>query len=212
MTTDWLKQVAASALADLETCEATYDLCRAVLARGVPGDFVECGVYAGAQAAMMAQAILDHNLGLTGDQFEPDHRRVHLFDTFAGIPAAEPVDAEIWAHHGAAAGESACSLEDVRANMDRWGIPQDLLVYHEGLFQDTVKLFLGQAVIEHRVLAVLRLDGDLYSSTEVCLDALLPLVSRGGWVCVDDFNLAGCRKAVLGRIIPAPIYWRVPTK
>ena len=208
MTIDWLKEVAASALADRETCEATYDLCRAVLARGVPGDFVECGVYAGAQAAMMAQAILDHNLALTGDQFEPDHRCVHLFDTFAGIPAAEPVDAEIWEHHRARAGESACPIEQVQFNMGHWKIPSQLLVYHRGLFEETIPALHWPALL----IAVLRLDGDLYSSTKVCLDHLLPAVSRGGWVIVDDFNLAGCRKAVLEKIVPAPLYWRVPTK
>jgi hypothetical protein len=44
------------------------------------------------------------------------------------------------------------------------------------------------------------------------MDHLYPLVSRGGWVIVDDFNLTGCRKALLDTVAPAPIYWRVPTK
>ncbi len=61
-------------------------------------------------------------------------------------------------------------------------------------------------------IAVLRLDGDLYDSTKVCLEQLEPLVSRGGWVIVDDFNLSGCRKAVLEHVVPAPVYWRKPTK
>ena len=50
-------------------------------------------------------------------------------------------------------------------------------------------------------IALLRLDGDLYRSTKVCLDNLLPLVSPGGWVIVDDFGLTWergkrCLKAV----------------
>jgi len=214
MTKHWLNKVAASALADRETCEATYDLCRAVLDRDVPGDFVECGVYAGAQAAIMAKALMDYHGDATLFGYDAPHslikRRVHLFDTFTGIPAAEPVDHEIWEHHGAAAGESACSIEQVQFNMSQWGIPAELLVYHEGLFDVTVPPFAMHG--NRPQIALLRLDGDLYSSTKACLDLLLPRVSRGGWVCVDDFNLHGCRKAVLEAIIPAPIYWRVPTK
>ena len=42
-------------------------------------------------------------------------------------------------------------------------------------------------------IAFLRLDGDLYRSTKVCLDHLLPLVSPGGWVIGDDFGLTGAR-------------------
>jgi O-methyltransferase len=81
-----------------------------------------------------------------------------------------------------------------------------LLVYHEGLFEDTVP----NADIKE--IAFLRLDGDLYSSTKVCMEHLYPKLVRGGWFCVDDFNLSGCRKAVLDYVVPAPVYWRIPTK
>jgi Macrocin-O-methyltransferase (TylF) len=44
---------------------------------GLKGAFVECGVWHGGSAAVMARAILDE--GATG-------RRLHLFDSFVGIP------------------------------------------------------------------------------------------------------------------------------
>ena len=215
MTRQWLDTVAYSGLGDRETFEATYDICRTVLERSVPGDFVECGVYAGAQVAVMARAIMDFE---TDPHFKdyvpgmyPVTHRVHLFDSFAGIPPPGLHDHELAANVG---GESACSLADVKANMKRWGVPDELLVYHPGLFQDTVPAstvpFTEYTYVES--IAVLRLDGDLYSSTKVCLEHLYPLVSQGGWVIVDDFNLSGCRKAVLEQVVPAPIYWRKPTK
>src|SRR5574337_746166 len=132
-------------------------------------------------------------------------RCVHLFDSFEGLPAATPVDEEIWQHHGAKTGEAACSLEGVMNNMRAWGIPDQLLVYHKGWFAQTVP---GFAV----PIALLRLDADLYSSTKVCMDTLYPLVSHGGWVIIDDWNLSGCRVAVNEKVMPAPIYWRIPTK
>jgi hypothetical protein len=49
--------------------EQTYDAAKAAVVRGVPGDFVECGVYAGAQAAIMAGALLEFW------EFGDEHRR-----------------------------------------------------------------------------------------------------------------------------------------
>jgi hypothetical protein len=46
-------------------------------------------------------------------------------------------------------------------------------------------------------LALLRLDLDLYSSTEECLDLLYDKVSPGGYVIVDDYGwLECCRDSV----------------
>jgi hypothetical protein len=44
-------------------------------------------------------------------------------------------------------------------------------------------------------IALLRLDADLYSSTQDCIQTFYPLVSHRGWIIVDDWHLAGCRKA-----------------
>jgi O-methyltransferase len=48
-------------------------------------------------------------------------------------------------------------------------------------------------------IAVLRLDGDMYESTEStiqALDALYHKVSRGGFVIIDDYWLKPCSQAV----------------
>ena len=43
----------------------------------------------------------------------------------------------------------------------------------------------------------MRLDGDWYASTKVCLDCLYDKVVSGGFVIVDDYGYyEGCRKAV----------------
>jgi hypothetical protein len=59
-----------------------------------------------------------------------------------------------------------------------------------GWFADT----LPTAPIER--LSILRLDGDMYSSTMQAIEALYPKLSPGGFCIVDDYHLAGCREAI----------------
>jgi hypothetical protein len=215
LTKQWFDKVKYDGLGDTETFQATYDICRMLLKNGVPGDFVECGVFKGAHCAIMARAIMDHYMHALDIADIPDvewkqlERRVHLFDTFAGIPKPGPADTEL-IMSGNVGGESAFPLEGVKQKMREWRIPKELLVYHEGFVENTLPIATGRGWVKQ--VAFLRIDVDLYRATEACLKHLYPLVPRGGVVCVDDFNLAGCRKAVLERVVPAPIYWVVPTK
>jgi O-methyltransferase len=212
MTNAWWEKVCYHSLGHRTSQEMTYDICRMALERGVPGDFVECGVYAGASSAIMAKAIMEH-VANRGEYALSDNRRVHLFDSFAGIPLAGPEDSEL-AHKPA--GEAKCSLEDVKKNMRDWGIPDELLVYHPGWFQEVLPMEMPATLIGRLDpgwrIAVLRLDGDLYRSTKVCMDYLYPLVPPGGYVIVDDFDLSGCKKAILEATNPAPIYFRKPNE
>lgn len=193
-----LEQIGSRALSTTETLRATHGIARMLIQQGVPGDFVECGVFAGSQVAAMALAIVE--AGETG-------RKIHLFDSFIGIPKAGPKDNIIRSLVGGTNGElvtsgvSACSRSDVRAHMKEWGVPSDLLIYHEGWFQKTVPV----AGIDQ--IALLRLDGDLYESTLICLQHLYPKLSKGGWCIADDYGLDGCREAVNQFLGDAPIYW-----
>jgi O-methyltransferase len=213
LNSEWFDNVCQSALGHRSSQEQTYDLARLVLQRGIPGDFVECGVYAGASCALMARALMDEaeeTYGECGAEKHPsvDKRCVHLFDSFAGIPKPGPHDIELAANRG---GESACSLEDVQFNMKHWGIPDELLHYWKGDLDLMVSVALDHPHME--AIALLRLDADLYTSTRAAM-RLYPLVSPGGYVIVDDFNLSGCRKAVLEYFeppnAPAPVVWRKP--
>ncbi|HUP59862.1 MAG TPA: TylF/MycF/NovP-related O-methyltransferase [Thermoanaerobaculia bacterium] len=89
----------------------------------------------------------------------------------------------------------------------------------KGWFQDT----LPSAKHEIGSIAVLRLDGDWYESTRVCLDNLYDLVAPGGYVIIDDYNYwEGCKRAVdeflaargLGVALVAvgdsAVWWEVP--
>jgi O-methyltransferase len=162
-------------LDNLEFCVAD------VLRRRVPGDLIETGVWRGG-AAIFMRAVLE----AYGDR----ERAVWAADSFQGLPKPDPgrasdVEDALWRHP-----ELAVSLEDVKANFARYGFVDDRVRFLAGWFQDT----LPTAPIER--LAVLRLDGDMYDSTMVALEALYPKVSPGGYVIVDDYGaVAGCRQA-----------------
>src|SRR5690242_2813721 len=109
MTPEWFDKVRYHSLGWRTSQEFTYDCCILAQHHGIPGDFAECGVYAGAQSALMARAIMDYPVAVPRSP-----RRVHLFDSFTGIPAPGPHDKDLAANKG---GESACLLEDVQKNM-----------------------------------------------------------------------------------------------
>lgn len=189
-----LDTIAQRAASDIHTIRATFEACMGAAWNDVEGDFVECGVFLGANAAAMARA---------ADDF--DGVRVHLFDSFEGIPLAGEHDIEYRAA-GHKAGLSCATEAQVRQHMKEWNVPDELLVYHPGWFKDTVPAF---AATKPKI-AVLRLDGDLYESTKVCIEQLFPLVSPGGWIIVDDWDLSGARKAVIETVGSGfgPIYFQ----
>jgi O-methyltransferase len=201
-TWDFLNMVAKAALSSSATIHASYDIAMATQVNDIRGDFVECGVFAGANAAAMARAIVDSKY-----RDRPIERpKVHLFDSFTGIPQAGPEDKE-FLEAGHKPGLSACSLDQVQANMRNWGIPDELLVWHPGMFADTIPAAMNsKGPVGVGQIALLRLDGDLYESTREAM-LLYPLVSKGGWVICDDYQLSGARKAVHEVVMPGPVYW-----
>ncbi|MCL4689496.1 MAG: class I SAM-dependent methyltransferase [Burkholderiales bacterium] len=179
-----------------------------VLADGVPGDLIETGVWRGGAAILMRGMLAAR--GVTD-------RTVWVADSFEGLPppsaddrARAPKDPD----HSQEA-YLKVPLERVQENFRRFGLLDGQVRFLKGWFKDT----LPAAPIER--LAILRLDGDLYSSTKDALDALGHKVSPGGFVIVDDYHAwEGCRQAVdeyrAARGITAPlvqvdwtaVYWR----
>ncbi len=148
----------------------------------IPGDLIETGVWWGG-ATIFMRAILKA-YGITD-------RTVWVADSFEGVP---PPDAEKYpADAGWDLAQFDClavSLEDVRANFDRYGLLDQQVRFLKGWFRDT----LPTAPIEQ--LAVLRLDGDLYESTMDALSNLYPKLSVGGYAIIDDYMVSACAKAV----------------
>ncbi|MGQ0737262.1 MAG: TylF/MycF/NovP-related O-methyltransferase [Acidobacteriota bacterium] len=188
-----------------------HDCMRAVTEDGVPGDFVETGVWRGGGTIYMRGF-----LEACGDR----QRHVWVCDSFEGLP--KPKD-EYAADRGSQLWASeylAVSVEQVRHNFEFYGLLDDRVHFLKGFFSDT----MPTAPVSQ--IAVLRLDGDMYESTIVVLEHLYPKISSGGYVIIDDFGmLPECNQAVedyrarhsvveplqiIGYVRDAPLgaYWR----
>jgi O-methyltransferase len=164
-----------------------YHLARHVVTAKVPGDFVECGVYAGGMSLLTA---------LTWMACGDASRHLYLYDTFEGMPSptgedglaaaaafeANTVDGKRWA---------AWEMERVAAAMAASGYPPEKIHVVKGMVEDTIPVRAPERI------AILRLDTDFYSSIRHCLAHLYPRLSSGGGLVLDDYGyMPGARKAV----------------
>lgn len=184
--------VAPFTMTSAERVAALCDGVRYIIKNGIPGGFVECGVWRGGSMMVVAKVLL--SLGV-------EDRELYLYDTFEGMPepgledvafdgmsarahlsAAERVPGRnVWA---------IASREDVERNMNGTNYPRELIHLVEGRVEDTIPGTLpGQ-------ISLLRLDTDWYSSTRHELMHLVPRIAPGGVLILDDYgHWEGARKA-----------------
>ncbi len=171
---------------------ALYQSIEYIVRHRIPGDIVECGVWSGGSMLLAAHALL---------HFGDTSRRIWLYDTFAGVPKPEPVDARwdgvpalpTWEHHNKTGGRWGYggTQEHVREVVCSSGYPADQFVFVEGMVEETLP------ATRPEVISLLRLDTDLYRSTYLELVHLYPLISAGGLLLLDDYGgYQGVRVAV----------------
>lgn len=179
---DW--PAVAHTMVGVRRLENLRELAQRVLDENIPGDFLEAGVWRGGCCILM-RAVLAVN--------RVTNRKVYVADSFNGLPPpnafAFPADAG-WNLNQYR--QLAISLEEVKSNFERYGLLDDQIAFIEGWFSDTLP------ALQAGPFSLLRLDGDLYESVYVALDALYPKLSLGGFVIIDDINsIPPCRKAVM---------------
>lgn len=135
------------------------------------GLFVEFGVYTGTSINIIARRLQAVGGG-----------RVYGFDSFSGLPST-------WQ-----GGSLLPDFQDLPAGYFR--LPQAPRVEHNvrlmiGLFNETVPRFargLSAAAIKpNQTFALVHLDADLYHSTWEALIVILPLLTSGCILVIDDF-------------------------
>ena len=135
----------------------------------VPGAIAELGTFRGGGALAMADAL--------------PGRRVHIFDTFEGLPGDDkPIGGKLHA------GEFRSSIAEVDALL----ADHDTRI-HVGLFPATT---VG---LEDERYALVHLDGDLYESTRAGIAYFWPRINPGGVLIFDDWSpcdVPGVEKAV----------------
>lgn len=156
------REIEALTLVPPERCFALHQLARH--AQRVAGDFAEIGVYRGGTARLLARTAPD--------------KRVHLFDTFAGMPA---VDAAIdWHKAGDFADTSADGVRRTLADCPN-------VTLHPGFFPDTAGPVAGTG------FALVHVDVDIYSSAMAALEFFYPRLAPGGVMAFDDYARAKTR-------------------
>jgi O-methyltransferase len=152
------------------------------MASHVSGCVVECGVWRGGMSAGIACVL-------------GPHRTYYLFDSFEGLPPAQPIDgasAIAWQHATDKPGYfDNCSAGEEHARRAMTAAQAQAVHIVKGWFSDTVPAFTSDEPI-----AILRLDGDWYESTMICLTNLFDKVALGGVIILDDYySWDGCSKA-----------------
>lgn len=179
-------------MVSLERLYAVYQAVRHVVRAGLPGDFVECGVWKG--GCSMVAALTFAHLGDTS-------RTLWLYDTFEGMTEPEEQDTDYrgesardrMEHEGIERPGQWCHgpLDAVKQVMASTGYPEARLRYIQGRVEDTLPTLRPERV------AVLRLDTDWYASTRHELECLYPQLVTGGVLLIDDYgHWRGCRQAV----------------
>ena len=132
----------------------------------IKGDFVECGVFMGGSAMMIAYSIMN----IKDPLFE--EKRLWLYDTFTGMANVHESDVnilnqkaneklkktdkkknskDIWAYS---------PISYVKENMIKTGLDSSQVVYIEGLVEETLNNKYPEKI------SLLRLDTDFYLSTK----------------------------------------------
>ncbi len=177
--------------------ERMYALYKAVeytVNSNIPGDFVECGVWKGGSAMLIAYTLLELNA---------TNRKIYLYDTFEGMTNPTKEDFGLadksklainqWKKEQ---GKNHCrwcyaSLSEVEKNMVSTRYPTNNLIFIKGKVEETIPKTIPSKI------AVLRLDTDWYESTKHELIRLFPRVSKNGVLIIDDYGCwAGSKKAV----------------
>lgn len=177
-----------------ERMYALYCSVNNILLNNIKGDFVECGVWRGGSAMLIAKILVKKGI---------QDRKIFLYDTFEGMskPTSQDIDlngstadyllkknilnktTSVWC---------LADINDVRANLLSTDFPKENTIYIQGKVENTIpdKLPSGK-------IALLRLDTDWYESTYHELVNLYPILSENGILIIDDYgHWEGCRKAV----------------
>ena len=154
----------------------------------IDGSIVECGVWKGGCCMWMLNCQKKYNMD----------RKFYLYDTFEGMTKPDsskddPKALEIYnntisktynRNYDKWHGENKWAyapLDFVKNNIDKVNYNNDNIIYVKGDVCKTLDYNVPNKI------SILRLDTDWYDSTKKELDILFPIVSKNGYIIVDDY-------------------------
>lgn len=206
------QQVAPYTMTSPQRGFALWQAVNYVLDNDIQGAFVECGVWRGGSAMLIALTLKARGAS----------RNLFLFDTFDGMTSPSGIDTDRFGNAAAdllqgKQGERLAELVTARATLDEVSrlmltteYDPRLVYYVHGDVVDT----LPKTQTLH--IALLRLDTDFYDSTASELVHLYPRVQELGVVIIDDYgHWRGARQAAdeyfsnLAYTRKKPMFWAI---
>lgn len=173
-----LKTTQSFTLVGPERIRSLSELAKTTEKDKIPGDFVECGVYNGGTAAVLAYFAARSTLT----------RTTWLFDSFEGMPQTTYEDGEAAVEY---VGDVVGSIEKVNIVLQRVGAKMSKVHIVQGWFQNTFPN------INIPKIALLNIDADWFESVRLCLETFYDAVVPGGYISIDDYGYwPGCKQAV----------------
>ena len=171
---DWFREIYAKVkdytLVTEDRSYILYKFCHYCL--HLEGDFAECGVYKGGTAFLIAYA--QNNRGI-------QDKRLHLFDTFTGMPAEAGKDPS--KHRANDFGD--VSLTTIKKYLQDF----PFVAFHPGFIPETFK------TVKDSKFAFVHVDVDLYQTTQDCCGFFYDRMVSGGVMIFDDFGFPRYRFA-----------------
>jgi lipopolysaccharide biosynthesis glycosyltransferase/predicted O-methyltransferase YrrM len=164
-------------LVSKERLENLYSQCKKF--KNTNYSFVECGVAKGGSLAMMKFASGKNN-------------KIFGFDSFEGMPNITKEDLSDYnksnplSDFGKVGDNLSGGIDNVYNTFNKLNLNLDNVTLVKGFFQDTLQI--QENIDNIGKIAVLRLDGDWYNSTKICLEKLYDKVIDGGVIIIDDYG------------------------
>jgi len=176
--------------------DVTLSLLEKCVKSGLDGDVIECGVYMGGSAILMAKKLVA--LG--------SEKKLYALDTFEGHPYDDESDMpeelknEVYVKESPRKGKGKrndVNFDEIKKIFLRENL--DNTIFLKGLFEESFKK------IPDKKFCFAHVDADFYVSVKQCIEFLKDRMVSKGIILFDDYNspgYLGCNKAVddlLGR-------------
>ena len=159
-----------------------HNLLIYVMENNLEGELVETGVWRGGAVIFMAVFNKFYNL----------NKKIYACDSYEGLPKNSIYEEDAIVNGNDKRFDYAVSLDEVKNNFLKYDVLDENVIFVKGFFEDTMKN------INIDKISILRLDGDMYTSTIVVLEELYDKVVPKGVIIIDDYkwDIAGCGNAV----------------
>lgn len=137
---------------------------KTILENNIEGDIVECGVYKGGSARLLATIF--------------PNKKIYLFDSFEGMLENDTLES---GHH--IKGDfNDTSLESVKEYLS----DKNNCLFYRGWLPESANF------LSDEIFSLVHVDLDLYQSTKSAIEIFWPRLSNGGMMIFDDVNWTPC--------------------